>query len=85
MLCVYHMFLHCLLSHLKASFHLFTAQHSKEWKLSTNHHPFWREAFLSQNIFRTSLGDFGIIAFFVQKERCKESRGTTTHLVKKQI
>lgn len=25
------MFLHCLLSHLKASFHLFTAQHSKEW------------------------------------------------------
>lgn len=25
------MVLHCLLSHLKASFHLFTAQHCKEW------------------------------------------------------
>lgn len=67
------MFLHCLLSHFKASFHLFTAQHSKEWKFYIKN-PFGENLF-PQNTFGTSLGDFGICAiFFVQKKR-KDVKG----------
>lgn len=67
------MFLHCLLSHFKASFHLFTAQHSKEWKFYIRN-PFGENLF-PQNTFGTSLGDFGICAIlFVQKKR-KDVKG----------
>lgn len=79
------MLLHCLLSHFKASFHLFTAQHSKEWNFYIEN-PFGENLF-PQNTFGTSLGDFGICAIFfcAKKKRCKGSRGTTTHWVNKQI
>lgn len=79
------MFLHCLLSHLKASFHLFTAQHSKEWKLKMNRESILREPFSSKHVQNVTRWLWNLCHFFVQKKRCKGSRGTTTHWVKKQI
>lgn len=61
------MFLHCLLSHFKASFHLFTAQHSKKWNLYIVN-PFGEHLF-HQNTFRTPLIDFGICAIFLCKRK----------------
>lgn len=87
------MFLHCLLCHLKASFHLFTAQHSKEWnkqnatkKLSNHESVYWEP--LSQNISNVSFVFFlwiRIYAIVVQKKRCKRIRRMTMHWAKRQI
>lgn len=79
------MFLHCLLSHFKASFHLFTAHHSKEWKLYTNHESISQEPLSSNRVRNVTLAICAVLFFFVQKKRCKGTRGTTTHWVNKKI
>lgn len=68
--CLTHV-LHCLLSHLKASFHLFTAQHSKEWKLSTNRHSSWQEPFSSKHVHNVTWWLWNLCHFLCKRKDVK--------------
>lgn len=64
------MLLHCLLSHFKASFHLFTAHHSKEWKLYTNHESISQEPLSSNHVSeRHSCNMCRFLLFFFCKRK----------------
>lgn len=61
------LFWHCLLSHFKASFHLFTAQHSKEWEFYIKS-PFGENLILKTRLERHSWL-WNMCHLFVQKRK----------------